>query len=182
MTREPFVALLRGINVGGRNRLPMANLRATLDAAGFGNVQTYIQSGNVVFDAPGATSDEAELATAIGAAIDVACGLAVPVLVRSLGEIVRVAGSHPDSGGGVPDKWLHVFFMDGVIVPEQAPDPARFSPDRWVVDGREVYVTYPEGAGRSRLTIDVMERSFGVTATARNVSTLAAISALGDRR
>lgn len=182
MTLDPFVALLRGINVGGHRRLPMAELRSALEVAGFGGVRTYIQSGNVVFDRPAVDTDEEGVAASIRTVIADSCGMAVPVLVRPLGEIERVVAAHPGVGGDVPDKWLHVFFLDRAVDHAVGPDPEKFSPDRWVLQGREVFVTYPTGSGRSKLTIDVFERSFDVTATARNLTTLAAIVALGRRQ
>ena len=105
----------------------------------------------------------------------------MPVIVRSLGDLERIAGAHPDLGGDVPPKWLHVFLLDRPGEPGGAPDPERFGADRFVLDGSELYATYPNGSGRSKLTIDVVERSFEVVATARNVSTLDAIVALGHR-
>lgn len=176
MVSEVQVALLRGINVGGRNILPMAELRSALEASGLSDVRTYIQSGNVVF-----RSAEPEPATTVGAIIRESFGFDVPVIVRSLGDLERIAGAHPDLGGDVPPKWLHVFLLDRPGEPGGAPDPERFGADRFVLDGSELYATYPNGSGRSKLTIDVVERSFEVVATARNVSTLDAIVALGHR-
>jgi uncharacterized protein (DUF1697 family) len=185
MPADRFVALLRGVNVGGHHRMPMAELRGALAAAGFADVRTYIQSGNVVFDRPGtgvASTDESAIAAEVAAIIDVTFGWSVPVLVRRFDDIERIAASHPAAGGDVPAKWLHVFLLERVPVgsgAEHVLDPERYAPDRWIVDGREVYVTYPEGSGRSKLTIDVVERALGVTATARNVSTLAKVVDLG---
>jgi len=188
MTADRFVAFLRGINVGGHHRLPMADLRAALEAAGLLDVRTYIQSGNVVFDRPSelvvGEDADAELAIAgeIATAVDDACGWSVPVVVRRFDDIERIAGAHPDANGEVPPKWLHVLLLDRAPCESgTAPDPSRYAPDRWVVDGREIYATYPEGSGRSRLTIDVFENAFGVMATARNLSTLAKIVELGRR-
>ena len=176
MPSEPQVALLRGINVGGRNVLPMAELRAVLEASGMTDVRTYIQSGNIVF-----RSADPEPALVIATVLRNAFGIDAPVVVRSLGELERIAGAHPELDGDVPPKWLHAFVLDRPADASDAPDPDRFGPDRLVVDGREIYATYPNGSGRSKLTLDVIERSFGVVATARNVSTLAAIVALGRR-
>ena len=176
MASEPQVALLRGINVGGRNVLPMAELRSALETSGMSDVRTYIQSGNIVF-----RSADPDPALAIGTVIRDAFGIEAPVVVRSLDMLDRIAVARPELGGDVPPKWLHAFVLDRPADASAAPDPDRFDPDRLVVDGREIYATYPNGSGRSKLTLDVIERSFGVVATARNVSTLAAIVALGRR-
>jgi uncharacterized protein (DUF1697 family) len=188
MAADRFVAFLRGINVGGHHRLPMTDLRVALEAAGLLDVRTYIQSGNVVFDRPGerGVADDADIELAIAdeiaSAVEDACGWSVPVVVRRFDDIERVAGAHPDANGEVPPKWLHVFLLDRAPgASRAAPDRARYAPDRWVVDGREIYATYPVGSGRSKLTIEVFERAFGVTATARNLSTLAKIVELGRR-
>jgi uncharacterized protein (DUF1697 family) len=156
----------------------MADLRSLLTAAGLAEVRTYIQSGNVVFETSGGSASESSLATTISDAVAAGVGLRVPVVVRTFDDIARIADSHPDSGGSVPPKWLHVFLLDRVADPGRLPDPARYAPDVATVDGREIYVTYPTGAGRSTLTIELMERAFGVTATARNLSTLTKIRSL----
>jgi uncharacterized protein (DUF1697 family) len=175
------VALLRGINVGGRNKLPMADLRSALESSGLRHVRTYIQSGNVVFDAGDLAGGDTAVAEAVGSVIRDTFGLDVPVVTRTLDDLERIAGAHPDAAGDVPPKWLLVYVLDRPADPADAPDPGRFGSDRLVVDGREIYATYPAGSGRSKLSIDVIERSFGVLATARNLSTLGAIVALGRR-
>jgi uncharacterized protein (DUF1697 family) len=168
-----WAALLRGVNVGGHNRLPMADLRAALTAAGLTDVRTYIQSGNAVFDVDEAdVHDETSLASLVSAAITSATGLTVPVVIRPVAELEWIAGAHPDAGGEIPEKWLHVFVLDGPTSCDAMLDVERFRPDRVVVGDREVFVAYPAGSGRSKLTSEVVERAFGVTATARNLTTL----------
>ena len=188
MTADRFVAFLRGINVGGHHRLPMADLRVALEAAGLLDVAPTSRAATWCSHRPSelGVADDADVEVAIAGEIATAVadswGWSVPVVVRRLDDIERVAGAHPDAHGDVPPKWLHVFLLDRAPVGSgSAPDPARYCTDRWVVDGREIYATYPEGSGRSRLTIDVFEKAFGVTATARNLSTLAKIVELGRR-
>lgn len=178
-----WVALLRGVNVGTANRLAMGELRASLSRSGLIGVRTYIQTGNVVFDvdpSSGLADDEIGLSRSISATIEATAGLRVAVVVRRLDELARIARSHPDAEGVVPAKWLHVFVLDRGADPAQSLDPARFDPDRMVLDGREIYATYPSGSGRSKLTINVVERTFGVVATARNLVTIERIVALGE--
>jgi uncharacterized protein (DUF1697 family) len=181
-----WAALLRGVNVGGHNRLPMADLRAALTAAGLIDVRTYIQSGNVVFDTDpastpdGRTWDDSTLASLISAAITSSSSLTVPVVVRPVAELARIGRQHPEAGGDVPEKWLHVFLLDGVTHGGDQLDTERFRPDRIALADREVYATYPEGSGRSKLTIEVVERAFGVTATARNLTTIGRLVALAS--
>jgi len=170
MTR--WAALLRGINVGGANRLSMVELCATMDSLGFGNVVTHVQSGNVVFDTD--VDHEAALAARIVEAIADRHALRVPVVLRSAEELADLAGRHPDVESGLDPKLLHVVLLDRAPAAGTVADidPARFEPDRFTVGGRQVYVSYPDGSGRSKLTVEVFERAFGVTATARNLNTI----------
>ncbi len=180
-----WVVLLRGINVGGANRLAMAELRATLAAEGMTELQTYVQSGNVVFAHP--CNDADEIAALVAAAIERRHRLTVPVVVRTGAEMGRIAAMHPDHGV-IEAKYLHVVFFDRTPDESTPPlDADRFAPDRFRIDGREAYVTYPSGSGRSKLTIGVFERAFGVTATARNMNSVRQLAlmsggATGERR
>ncbi len=179
MTR--WIALLRGINVGGHNRLPMADLRATASSLGHRNVTTWIQSGNLVFD-----SDESSpqvLAAELASAIEDRHGLRVPVVLRTREELAAIVGRHPGLGEDVPSKLLQVVFLSDSPPPDRVAslDPDSHAPDRWELHGREIFISYPEGSARSKLTIDVFERAFGVTATARNVNTVDRLVEIGGR-
>ncbi len=179
MTR--WVAFLRGINVGGHNRLPMSDLSVTMRALGFDNVATYVQSGNVVFDAGGGGDADGEhLSGRITNAIAARHGLSVPVTLRSAEAVGRIALGHPDAGSGLDPKLLHVVFLNREPAAAAAAtlEPERFAPDGWTVDGHEIYVRYPMGSGRSKLTIEVFERAFDVTATARNLNTVRKLAGL----
>ncbi len=169
MTR--WSALLRGVNVGGGNKIAMTALRASCEACGFERVGTYIQSGNLVFDASG---DEASVTTALRKLLVAEHGLKVPVVVRTAKEMDRLVDRHPGLAAGIDPKYLHIVFLDKKVAQADVGriDGARFEPDVFEVDGREIYVTYPDGSGRSKLTIEVFEKAFGVTATARNVNTV----------
>lgn len=169
MTR--WVALLRGVNVGGGNKIAMPALRASCERRGFERVGTYIQSGNLVFDASG---NEASVTADLRKLLADEHGLKVPVVVRTAKEMDRLADHHPGLAAGVDPRYLQIVFLDRT--PKQADvdrvDGARFEPDTFEVDGREIYVTYPNGSGRSKLTIEVFEKAFGATATARNINTV----------
>lgn len=175
MTR--WIGLLRGVNVGGGNKIAMPALRGSCEAAGLERVVTYIQSGNVVFDSPG---DEAAVTDALRRVLADAHGLKVPVVVRAAAEMSRLADRHPGLAEGIDPKYLHIHFLDKTVTAAQAKrvDAARYAPDTFRVDGREVYVSYPNGSGRSKLTIEVFERAFGVVATGRNVNTVRALTEL----
>lgn len=181
-----WVGLLRGVNVGGGNRLPMSELRASVTAAGFTDVLTYIQSGNLVVD-DDRDDDEPAIVQRLRDVLVGRHGLSVPVVVRPADEIARIGTAHP-AAGTIDPKLLHVLFLDRA--PDEvadaggpaALDPTPFAPDTWSVAGREVYVTYPNGSGRSKLTIDVFERAWSVTATARNLNTVRELARLSGGR
>jgi uncharacterized protein (DUF1697 family) len=166
------VALLRGINVGGKNKLPMKDLIGMFERAGCTNVRHYIQSGNVVFDA---ASDLAKrIPQLIEAEIQRKLALAVPVLVRSAAEIRAVAKSNPLLAGGADPDTLFVMFL--ADKPEKkassALDPDRSPPDTFVVKGREIYLACPNGAARTKLTNAWFDAKLGTTSTSRNWRTV----------
>ena len=180
MTR--WVALLRGVNVGGANRLPMAELRSTMAQLGFESVATYIQSGNVAFDASDELG-EAILVDTIRSAIDERHGLTTPVVVRTAHELDLIVAAHRSVDNELDPKLVHVLFLDrppaaSVVGPL---DPASFQPDSWTIDGRQISVRYPHGSARSKLTIEVFERAWAVTATARNLNTVRKLADLAAR-
>ena len=166
-----YVALLRGINVGGHSKVPMADLRAVVAELGHEDIATYVQSGNVLFSSDG-EADEAAVRAALEDAIAAHFGFAVDVAVRSREALTSVAELHPLDGAGREPSRLHVFFLVGEPDLERvaALRPDAFAPDELLVAGREVYVYYANGAGRSKLKIDL-----GTPATARNWRTVLAL-------
>lgn len=167
-----FVALLRGINVGGKAMIPMTELRSLFASLGFEDVSTYIQSGNVMFTSP--TDDAQVLAARIEERIAETFGSSAAVLLRTPAELSGIAGSNPFLGRETDLSKLHVVFLSGppaaAAVGEL--DPRRSPPDEFSVRGREIYLHLPNGAGRSKLTIDYFEKRLGIRATARNWKTL----------
>jgi uncharacterized protein (DUF1697 family) len=174
-----WIALLRGVNVGGGNKIAMPALRASCEAHGFERVATYIQSGNLVFESDG---DEAAVTAALRQILREQHALNVAVVVRTAREMARVPDKHPGLVDHIDPKYLQVHFLDRKVDPADVAkvDPAAYDPDTFLVDGRQIYVTYPNGSGRSKLTIEVFERAFGVTSTARNLNTVRALIALAD--
>ena len=169
---DAFVALLRGINVGGNNMLPMKDLAAMFEKAGCSEVKTYIQSGNVVFRA------DAKIASRIAAVISQAIlkkfGVRVPVVVRTASDLLRVTSSNPFIESGVdPDK-LHVVFLADRPAAAQAAllDPVRSPPDEFLVRGAEIYLHCPGGVGRSKLTNVYFDAKLGTVSTGRNWRTV----------
>ena len=167
-----WVALLRGINLGGHHRVPMAELRSLVAELGHGDVATYVQSGNLVFTAADTRAAD-DITAELEAAIESRFGFGVPVLLRSRHEIERIAARHPFEDREDEPAKLHVFFLAGDPDPRRlaAWHPERYAPDEAIVDGCEVYVHFPNGMGRSKFAFD-----FGTTATARNWRTVLALA------
>ena len=175
------VALLRGINVGGRNTLRMADLAGVFEAAGCRDVRTYIQSGNVLF---GAGPDLARRIPALVAerlAVDL--GLAVPVVVRSARQLRAILDANPYLAEGADVAHLHVGFLAGRPTPARIArlDPQRSPPDRFVVLGREIHLHCPNGVARSKLTNAWFDRVLQTTCTVRNGRTVLRLLELADR-
>lgn len=172
------MALLRGINLGGKNRIAMVDLAAMLAEIGCIDVKTYIQSGNAVFAASPAIAKG--LPDELTAAIARRLGLRVPVVVRSAKELADTAGNNPFLRRGVDTKALHVAFLARVPAPGgvAALDPGRSPGDSFEVRGRDVYLWTPNGVGRSRLTTDYFDRTLATTSTLRNWNTVQTLLAM----
>ncbi len=169
------VALLRGINVGGKNKLPMKPLVGIFEAAGCVDVSTYIQSGNVVFRASGDLARE--IPERIRMAIEADLDLRVPVVTRTADELRAVLADHPFLAAGVDPKQLAVGFLAERPAPEDVArlDPDRSPPDEFAVRGREIYLRFPNGVARSKLSSAYLDSRLGTTTTVRNHRTLVAL-------
>jgi len=171
-----YVALLRGVNVGGHNAVKMPALKSLCDALGYTDVVTYIQSGNVVFRSAARSAAAVERALASG--IEKEFGLKVAVLVRTKDELARVARGNPFPKAE-PNR-LHVAFLDAKPTAARARALEAFAagPDEVRVRGREVYLHTPRGYGNSKLSGPFIEKQLQVAATARNWNTVEKLLAL----
>ena len=173
-----FVAMLRSINVGGRNRVAMADLRGMASSLGFRDVATYVQSGNLVFAGSGSP---AAVAQAIEDRIAADLGLTVPVIVRSRSQLRGVLRDNPFADLDVDPKTIHVTFLADRADPQRVAlleEPTgQFGNDRLKVVGTDVYLHCPGGYGRTKLNNSYFERRLGVTATTRNWRT---VTTLGE--
>ena len=183
------VALLRGINVGGRNKGPMAELREVVTSLGHAGVTTYIQSGNVLFTTAG--DDTGELAAALEAAITGAFGLKSSVVVLSRDELAQVLDRNPYPDEANP-KLVHVVFLNGEPPPEllerieaaQGAAAAKGSRDTVTTIGSALYLHTPDGFGTSELA-QVLLRVLGqagLVATARNLATTGKLLSLCEEQ
>jgi uncharacterized protein (DUF1697 family) len=166
-----FIALLRGINVVGNNRLPMRELSALLTGLGLRDVRTYIQSGNVVFHSN--AKNKAALAAKISAAIKAQHGFAPQVLLLDADELRQAMAGNPYPDAVTIPKSLHLFFLaDSPQHPDRkALEASRTGDERFKLAGKVFYLHTPDGFGPSKLAARV-EKSLGVAATARNWNTL----------
>ena len=166
-----WVALLRGINVGGANQLATSDLRVLATSLGHLDVTTYIQSGNVIWRSP--RTDPTVMAEELTSAIERAHGLSVVVVLRTPEELRSALALNPYAEE--PDRArVTITFLAEMPNEESVAglDRGRFVPDRFDVRGAEIYCHYPNGAGRSKLTLDYFEKKIGVRGTARNLNTV----------
>ena len=163
-----YVALLRAINVGGTGKLPMAELKSLCEGLGLADVSTFIQSGNVIFRDGG---DQDEIAARLDAALAQRLGKPPGVFLRRPGELAAIAKANPFSAME-PNRVLVSFFAEPV------PEDALYglvAPDgeEVVALGREIYVHYPIGSGRSKIKLPALK-----TGTSRNINTVTKLAAL----
>jgi uncharacterized protein (DUF1697 family) len=173
------IVLLRGINLGARNRIAMPELRRVLSDAGYDDVRTYVQSGNVVL-----SSDEApdELARECERVIEEAFGLDIDVVVRTRNELAKVVRRNPLGGVATNPKRYQVSFLSEKLdrAKLQELETLAVDPERFVAIGRELYAWHPAGVARSKLWARLAGKGLGVTATARNWTTVTSLLALAD--
>lgn len=165
-----YAALLRGINVGGNNKLPMAELRQVLTEAGWKNVSTYIQSGNVLFEE--AKSTPAKLAARLTADIEKHFGFRVPAVVVSLAELKTAVANNPFPDAEERPKQLHILFLADAPASADNLDPARLAPGRFALEGRILYVDYCEGLADSKFTNPYIDSRLKTISTGRNWNTI----------
>jgi uncharacterized protein (DUF1697 family) len=182
IAREPagqgvFVALLRGVNVGGKNALPMKALVGHFEAAGCADVRTYIQSGNVLFRADAALA--AAVPAVIAHALVASHGLTTPVVLRSAAELAGAIAANPFLPAADPGA-LHLAFLAATPAPQAvaALDPQRSPGDAFAVRGREVYLHCPGGLARTKLTNAWLDRQLATVSTVRNWRTVQKLDSL----
>jgi uncharacterized protein (DUF1697 family) len=177
VTRQ--VVLLRGVNLGPRNRVPMVELRAALEEAGFEDVKTYLQSGNVILSSK---AKPEQTARKVGGVIQERFGLEIAVVARTGAQLARVVARNLLGEVATDPKRYQVSFLDDSLpaASKRKLEQARIEPERFVVHGREIYAWHPAGVARSKLWAALAGRDLGVTATARNWTTVTALLALVD--
>ena len=171
-----YVALLRAVNVGGTGKLPMADFRTLLEKLKCKRVETYIQSGNAVFEA--ACSAE-KIAADIAAGLEKLLGAPAGVIVRTTEQMKRTIGHNPFAAeAALNGALVHAAFLAGPAGKDAASSleaivakyPARR--DRYVLDGDAIYFHFPDGAGETKFSGRTLDKALGVAATARNWNTV----------
>ncbi|MDX1941062.1 MAG: DUF1697 domain-containing protein [Saprospiraceae bacterium] len=167
-----FIALLRGINVGGNTIFPMAELKAICEAAGFKNVRTYIQSGNVLFETE---LSEVEQVNILEDAIKTSKQKHIPVIIRSAAEMEAVLTRNP-----FPDALpaqVGVLFLVNKAPNDLFKDVIMEGREEVVVSGREIYIHFPDGMGRSKLKFPKAAQE----GTMRNINTIVKLVKLAEQ-
>ncbi len=177
-----FVALLRGVNVGAANRLAMAALQAAFEGAGGGKVETLLQSGNIVFDAP---ADEGEaIAARARASLARSADIDVPIVLRDGDAWPRLVAGNPFLASGAAADALHAACLSAAPSAERLArlEPDRSPPDAFVVVGADVYLRLPNGLARSKLTNAWLDARLGIVSTMRNWRTVTKLAAMVEAR
>jgi uncharacterized protein (DUF1697 family) len=182
---QTYIALLRAVNVGGTGKLPMADLRRLLAGLGYNKVETYIQSGNAVFDAR-ETRDK--IGAAITAGLEKLTGTKVEVILRTHAELDQIIAANPFAAEASADgARVHVGFLaaragsqaDAGLAGIIAKYPTRR--DRFHLAGDTLYLHLPDGAAETKFSGKTLDRALGVAATARNWNTVLKLHTMSAR-
>jgi uncharacterized protein (DUF1697 family) len=173
VSKSTYIALLRGINVGAHKRIMMEALQQTMRELGFENVKTYIQSGNIVFDAP--TTDAARLANKIEKKLLSDFGFPVPVIVRTPAELQQIIQSNLFlKEPGIDSSKLHVAFLwrppEKTVL--KSLDTIAAGCDRFSGGSKEIYLHCPNGYSETNFSNSALEKALSVQATTRNWKTV----------
>ena len=175
-----YVALLRGVNLGARNKVSMADLRTLIESLGAEDVQTYVQSGNVVFKSR--VRSAAKLAGDIEQRIGRELGLEISVMLRTSKQLGEIVTGNPFEASEADGTKLHVTFLAEAPKASltRALEPEAFEPDEFQINGREVFLHTPMGYGRSKLSNAYFEKQLGVAGTTRNWNTVTKLAELAS--
>ena len=177
-----MISLLRGVNVGGHRKVKMEDLRALYESLGFEDVQTYINSGNVLFRT--AQRDLVRLRKRIEDAIEGACGFRSHVILRTPSDLRGVIARNPFAARtGMDPSRLAIHFLaadpsaearDQVLAIDAAPEELR-------IGGRELYIYFPNGMARPKLSMPVVEKTLRTTGTSRNWNTVRKLLEIAEK-
>jgi uncharacterized protein (DUF1697 family) len=173
-----YLALLRAVNVGGRNKLPMKDLAEVFVEAGCTDVRTFIQSGNVLFNAPARIANQ--IARTVPDQIEKRFGHRPPIVIRTREQFALVAANNPFLQAGADENNVHVMFL--ATTPEASRvnslDPARSSPDAFTVRGADVYLHLLNSVADCKLTNAYFDSKLATISTSRNWRTITTLLAM----
>lgn len=177
---QTYIAILRGINVSGQKIIKMAELRDHLSSLGFNNLTTYIQSGNIVFQSK--PEENSTLEDKIHQRIQEVYGFDVPVIVRSFKEWKSIVDKFPFSIDECDITRLGFTFLKNkpTYIPIEEINKFKANNDELVFEDKEIYLHIPDGFGKSKLTVNVIERKLKVSATTRNWKTTIKLLAIAE--
>jgi uncharacterized protein (DUF1697 family) len=177
--KQTVIALLRGINIGSKNRVPMPRLRELLGELGYEDVRTLVQSGNIVLTSAKAP---ATLAKQLQKEIAAEFGVDTPVVVRTRDEIAAVVQHNPLGDVATEPKLYQVTFFDTKLAADvvEKLESLRADPEALEVDDREVYAWHPDGVARSKLWNGLAGPRLGAVGTSRNWNTVSKLLELAD--
>jgi uncharacterized protein (DUF1697 family) len=178
-----YVCLLRGINVSGHKKILMADLRELCEKIGLDNVESYLQSGNLVLDA--GRSSPSKVADAIEDAVRARFGFDVPILARRARDMRRIVLGNPFRGHShIDESKLHVVFLASRPPLDAAPNIESLDPgqDEFALVGTHMYLHCPNGYADTRLSNNALERRLGVATTTRNWKTVNALAEMAASR
>lgn len=178
---KTYIALLRGINVSGKHKISMAALKANLEELNYENVQTYIQSGNVIFERE--ASDPAVIENEISRKIAEQYGFEVSVITKKPEELVDVLSSNPFLNDEQKDPTrMYVTFLSEEPTPEalEKMRTLNYSPEEYVLHGKNIYFFSPLGYGRAKMNNNFFEKKLKVPATTRNWKTVNKLSEMAQ--
>jgi uncharacterized protein (DUF1697 family) len=169
---KKYIALLRGINVSGQKKIPMVELRACLKDSGFENIETYIQSGNVIFESD--NSDVKILADKMQEAIKNTFGFEVPVLVIGQNVYQEIISSNPFLGKSEDTKPLYAGFLFDSPQNDRVTELKNSDTgnDKYIISESHIFMKYAEGIGKSKMDNNFFEKKLKVRMTTRNWNTI----------
>jgi len=175
---KKFIALLRGINVSGQKKIKMTVLKSLFELAGFQDVTTYIQSGNVIFSSNEESGER--LAKKISTEIKRKFGFEVQVIILTPKEIEYTLKNNPFIKRKKESERLYVTFLSGIPPKEniQKLNSLNYSPEEYKIDGKLIYLFLPNGAGKAKLNNNLFENKLKVDGTTRNWKTVKTLSEL----
>jgi len=180
MTKK--IALLRGINVGGKRKILMADLRSMFEDLTFTNIKTYIQSGNVLFTSD-KENDHLALSKKIETAINKRFGFAVPVIIRTAIELANSVNENPFYKDSIAIQHLHLSFLSEVPTQQnrQQIEAYHFEPDKFIIKGKDIFIYCESSYHKSKLTNNFFEKKLSVSATTRNWKTVLKLLELSNK-